>query len=292
MLLAADAEANIANAEGRTPLHLAAGSHDNPGGVAALLAAGADPCIRDGQGFIPYSVAAEGGRIHRALSRAGGYDRACDEQGEAVSLDSDEQRRIQSALAARGFDPGPADGKFGPRTRRAIQAWQRANGYSATGDLTREQAEMLLTESVVADEVSPKCTGAAKGDKCWKRVADRPGCHVWVTHFHPGQTVSWSGPCSAGIAEGRGELVWTTDGNSVQQTGTLSNGRKHGDWVLSYNGGNENVACVVPELKQGYETDRRFALEGPFENGKAQGQWTVRGCLVVQYDSGQQYLPY
>lgn len=40
---------------------------------------------------------------------------------------------IQSALSARGFDAGPADGVAGPRTRAAIAAFQRAVGAPADG---------------------------------------------------------------------------------------------------------------------------------------------------------------
>ena len=59
-------------------------------------------------------------------------------------LTGNERRRIQTALAAEGFSPGPADGKFGPRTRQAVTAWQRARGYPATGYLTDAQAAELL----------------------------------------------------------------------------------------------------------------------------------------------------
>ena len=75
----------------------------------------------------------------------------------AVTLDLSERRRVQAALAGAGFDPGPADGQFGPKTRRAIQAWQRANGYTSTGVLTRDQANVILTESAPAVTLSPKC---------------------------------------------------------------------------------------------------------------------------------------
>jgi peptidoglycan hydrolase-like protein with peptidoglycan-binding domain len=39
---------------------------------------------------------------------------------------------LQVDLAAVGHDPGPVDGEFGPRTRRALIAWQEdliAHGY-------------------------------------------------------------------------------------------------------------------------------------------------------------------
>ena len=53
------------------------------------------------------------------------------------------RRQIQQALAASGFNPGGADGVFGPKTRAALRTWQAANGYSATGRLTSEQLRIL-----------------------------------------------------------------------------------------------------------------------------------------------------
>lgn len=46
--------------------------------------------------------------------------------------------RAQAFLAARGFDPGPADGRFGARTREAISAFQKANGLAVTGEIDRD----------------------------------------------------------------------------------------------------------------------------------------------------------
>ena len=149
MLIEAGADPNRKYPNGEAPLHAAIRTGGTRGKAAVaeeLLAGGADPCIRDAQGFIPYSIATEGGPIHRALDRARGHDLACQGQGEAISLDSDQQRRIQLALASAGYDPGPADGKFGPRTRRAIEGWQQANGYAPTGELTNTQSETLLTD--------------------------------------------------------------------------------------------------------------------------------------------------
>lgn len=71
-------------------------------------------------------------------------------------LDREARRRVQSALAAQGFDPGPPDGKFGPRTRGAIRAWQQANGHAGTGELTSGQVEQLL-----AAESPPGASAAA-----------------------------------------------------------------------------------------------------------------------------------
>ncbi|MBI2104401.1 MAG: peptidoglycan-binding protein [Candidatus Omnitrophica bacterium] len=42
-------------------------------------------------------------------------------------------RHVQRALKNAGFDPGPVDGKLGPRTRRSIRDFQSANGLQADG---------------------------------------------------------------------------------------------------------------------------------------------------------------
>ena len=50
--------------------------------------------------------------------------------------------RVQKALAAAGFDPGPADGSVGPQTQAAIQAYQQKNNLSV-GAMTYETVEKL-----------------------------------------------------------------------------------------------------------------------------------------------------
>ena len=62
----------------------------------------------------------------------------------ALGLTREDRRAIQSSLAARGFDPGPADGLFGARTRAAIGRWQAGRGAEPTGYLDAEAARSLL----------------------------------------------------------------------------------------------------------------------------------------------------
>ena len=52
-----------------------------------------------------------------------------------LGLDRATRRAIQEDLQAAGFDPGGADGMFGPRTRSAIRRWQTSRGARATGYL-------------------------------------------------------------------------------------------------------------------------------------------------------------
>ena len=62
---------------------------------------------------------------------------------EGLSLDLAARRQIQQGLAAGGFDPGGADGLFGPRTRAAIRRWQSSRGARSTGYLDGASAEAL-----------------------------------------------------------------------------------------------------------------------------------------------------
>lgn len=44
-------------------------------------------------------------------------------------------KEMQKMLKAAGFDPGPLDGLFGPRTEKALKAYQRATGGTADGSI-------------------------------------------------------------------------------------------------------------------------------------------------------------
>lgn len=52
--------------------------------------------------------------------------------------------RLQQRLAAAGFNPGGADGVFGPRTRSAVLAFQRARGLGADGVVGPNTSEKLF----------------------------------------------------------------------------------------------------------------------------------------------------
>ena len=54
---------------------------------------------------------------------------------EGLGLDRSARQQVQQGLRASGFDPGGADGMFGPRTRAAIRGWQSSRGSRATGYL-------------------------------------------------------------------------------------------------------------------------------------------------------------
>ena len=172
----------------------------------------------------------------------------------AVSLDSSERRRVQEALAAAGFDPGPADGKFGPRTERAIEGWQQANGYAPTGELTSGQVEALLADAAPLESFGPN----------WSIVENQP-CQVWndgKPEEH--EPFTWSGACADGKASGEGRLTYSSSKGEVVYQGPMHGGKRHGHGIVI-----------------------RAADGARYEGGWRDGSWDGYG--TVTYPSGNRY---
>jgi len=77
----------------------------------------------------------------------------------------------QAALAKLGFDPGPADGLYGGKTRRAIEDYQRKHGISVNGRVTP-----LLLSNLQADVEKSAATPAVK----WE-ATPKPATPLQVT---------------------------------------------------------------------------------------------------------------
>lgn len=78
---------------------------------------------------------------------------------EALGFTREQRRRIQESLEEAGFDPGPADGVFSPRTRMAFARWQDARGYEMTRYLAKGQ--VLAMAGADGGRVG---TGGGEGD--------------------------------------------------------------------------------------------------------------------------------
>ena len=133
-----------------TPLHMATfyttGTphtyNHNPEAVTVLLNAGADPDATTRMGVTARKMAST--RDNPAFAAAFEKHAKSREVGVQDFADGSLERQIQAALAKAGFDPGPVDGKLGPKSRSAIRAWQRANGHPETGSLTEDQLGAVL----------------------------------------------------------------------------------------------------------------------------------------------------
>jgi general secretion pathway protein A len=94
------------------------------------------------------------GHARKATSRAA-VDPS-DGSGEAVGVRVTEQvRQAQLALVRMGYAPGPVDGIAGPRTTRAVRAYQKAAGLPVDG-----QVSAMLIESMQHRRPSPPVSSA------------------------------------------------------------------------------------------------------------------------------------
>lgn len=108
----------------------------------------------------------------------------------------------------------------------------------AYDDLVRRIAQSSPT-------IEPKCEGLRDGAKCWKELANLPGCFVWEDNLNMAQSLTWSGKCNNGVGSGRGTLIWTSNGISHQQVGTITNGKQSGFWTTRDPDGGEGEGPFV-----------------------------------------------
>lgn len=64
-----------------------------------------------------------------------------------LALTVAERRQMQMALTSLGYSTRGADGVFGANTRRAIQAWQTAQGERVSGYLTADQVREIRRQA-------------------------------------------------------------------------------------------------------------------------------------------------
>jgi TPR repeat protein len=75
---------------------------------------------------------------------------------DALKLSNADRRSVQQWLAALGHDTGGSDGVFGPTTRAAVAAWQRAIGAPASGYLTADLFARLRRDGAARLEAVAK----------------------------------------------------------------------------------------------------------------------------------------
>lgn len=57
-------------------------------------------------------------------------------------------QQAQAILSRLGYDPGPADGVSGPRTRQAVLSFQRKAGLPETGTIDAGLIEALSNQAI------------------------------------------------------------------------------------------------------------------------------------------------
>ena len=218
-------------------------------------------------------------------------------QAQDVEMPREVRVLVQRGLAALGFDPGPADGLFGPKTRAAIWDWQAAKELDATSYLSLPEAEALAAIGAEASEslevefeepaqrgqepestevetatapsgsrnqvlYFPTCgSDDARPDGCWLALSSPAECVMWWWLDHSdGPPLTWSGECDdTSRASGRGTLDW----GDRTESGEIVEGKQQGHWVM------QSAAAEA---------------EGPFVDGKAHGHWVIRLAVGYVYE--------
>ncbi len=117
-------------------------------------------------------------------------------------------------------------------------------------------AEGIGQQSFVssADDIdrAEMCAAKPTGSDCWKALDDQKRCFVW-TRGSGDETLTWTGKCKQGIAQGQGTLTYTWPEEHVAGEGKLVNGKQDGYWVWRVSNG----------IKE----------EGKYTHGQRIGRW-------------------
>lgn len=83
------------------------------------------------------------------------------------------------------------------------------------------------------DPGDDSCDGKPEGSACWMEIANHPQCYLWSPGLRLTQSVTWSGGCRVGLADGRGTATWTTEIDEwiLFERGVMLGGHRRGQWV-------------------------------------------------------------
>jgi peptidoglycan hydrolase-like protein with peptidoglycan-binding domain len=109
--------------------------------------------------------------------------------GELGAEGSRAVARVQVRLRRLGFDPGPVDGRFGPRTERAVLAFQRRRHLSTNG-VVGVRTERALYTVGHAKNHHPVASAPVKQTRHKPSVAPRVSTPVTHAKPHAARVVS------------------------------------------------------------------------------------------------------
>ena len=124
------------------------------------------------------------------------------------------------------------------------------------------------------------CAGQTKGASCWMELANQPGCYLWNPNLQVDETVTWTGECIEGLAQGTGTRKWVYDSGkkTSEGAGQLRSGKEHGQWVGRKKDGSVEDKFYVEGEIVGSNAETGVMEEGLLVNGKKHGNWILRGA--------------
>ncbi len=119
---------------------------------------------------------------------------------------------------------------------------------------------------------------AVEDDVSW--IADKRGCKVANTFPRQGETITWSGKCKDGYADGDGVVQWFLDGKEDDRyEGHVGMGWADGHGVLTKTDGSKYDGDWKHSVQEGngrYDAPDGSFYEGQWKNGKPHGQGQYR----------------
>ena len=167
-------------------------------------------------------------------------------------------------------------------------SWEEAEQYATTlndhfaTNYDGAGYEILVQETwsvASAQTVQPEgeiCTGDYSPEGCWMEIASHPGCYLWNPFPQDDETVTWSGGCSEGYAQGSGETTWyQSDQVSETDVGLRQQGRSEGFWVITDPDGSRSEGSFVDGLRHGvwtyFDANGRELRTVTWRNGRRVG---------------------
>lgn len=108
-------------------------------------------------------------------------------------------------------------------------------------------------------------------------IADKSGCRVWNPNPQLDESLTWSGSCANGRAEGGGTVQWSKGGTPIEtDQGEWREGRQVGKGIQSWSSGRYEGELADGEPNGlGVLTLQKLRYEGEFRNGKPNGIGTL-----------------
>ena len=167
------------------------------------------------------------------------------------------------------------NGSFEPQGRSAQRPFSPSPNAQINASVPTQQPSLFDFSRGEREVRLPvmECAEQPKGAKRWMELANQPECYVWNDGLQPDAPVTWTGGCAGGLAQRTGTLTWILDSDkkTMEGTGLLQDGKKHGGWVICWPNGDVS--------------------EGLFVQGKKHGLWVIRNedgsVREVIYENGR-----
>ena len=135
---------------------------------------------------------------------------------------------------------------------------------------------MLRSITVMALLIGTVTTATPAHAGAWV-VDSKSGCQIWNPNPQLDESVSWSGSCANGHAEGRGVAQWSRNGKPGEtDEGEWRNGRQVNEGTQSWSTGRYHGELLDGEPNgHGTLTLQNLRYEGDFRNGRPNGIGTL-----------------